>query len=106
MPMGMSGRLWRALRHALGKILAWAGMAFLATALVVEVIAYVATGPAALVTPTTHVAALALALAVGYIAGFMTLIFETVGSLAHGARELEHAGVSALERLERIEQPS
>lgn len=105
MPVGVFGHLWRALRHALAKILAWAGVAFLAAALLVEAVAYLATGPQALVAPTTHLAALALALAVGYAAGFITLIVETVGLLARGAHDLEHAGISGLERLERIEQP-
>lgn len=105
MPVGMFGRLWRALRHALGKIMAWAGVAFVVTTLFVEVIAYLAAGPGALAEATTHLAALALALAVGYTVGFMVLIVETVGLLARGAHDLEHTSVSALERLERIEQP-
>ncbi len=105
MPRGVFGHLWRALRHALTKILAWAGVAGVASALVVEVVAYVATGPSALTMPTTHLAAIALALAIGYAAGFITLIVETVGLLARGAHDLERAGVSGLERLERIEQP-
>lgn len=105
MPAGMFGHLWRALRSALGKILAWAGGAFVVTALLVEALAYVATGPSALVKTPTHLAALALALAVGYAVGFMTLVVETVSLLAHGAVDLERTGVSALERLERIEQP-
>ena len=105
MPAGVFGRLWRALRHALGKILAWAGAAFLMSALGVEVVAYLASGPTALAAPATHLTALAFALATGYAAGFLTLIVETVGLLAHEAHNLEHAGVSGLERLERIKQP-
>ncbi len=108
MPAGMFGHLWRALRHALGKILAWAGGAFVVAALVVEVVAYLAAGPSALVTVTTHLAALALALAVGYAVGFITLVVEAIGLLAHGANDLERMGISGLkqlERLERIEQP-
>ncbi len=108
MPAGMFGHLWRALRHALGKILAWAGGAFVVAALAFEAIAYLTTGPSALAAATTHLAALALALAVGYAVGFLTLISETVSLLAHGAHDLERAGVSdlqRLERLERIEQP-
>jgi ABC-type multidrug transport system permease subunit len=101
----MFGHLWRALRHALGKILAWAGTAFVATALLVEVVAYLAIGQRALISAPTHLAAVALALALGYAVGFMVLIAETVSLLALGAHDLEHAGVSAVERLERIEQP-
>ncbi len=105
MPAGMVGHLWRALRHALGKILAWAAVAFVATALLVELIAYLAAGPSALATTTTLLAAGALALAVGYAVGFMTLIAETISLLARGAHDLERAGAAGVERLERIEQP-
>ena len=105
MPAGVLGHLWRALSHALGKILAWAGAAFVVTALVAEVIAYFAAGPSALTTLTTHLAAAALALAVSYAVGFMALIVETVSLLAHGAHDLECVGAAGMERLERIEQP-
>lgn len=105
MPAGMFGRLWRTLRHALAKILAWAVGAFIASALLVEVVAYFAAGPAALVAPTTLLAALAFALAVGYAVGFLTLIVEAVGQLARSAHDLERAGISGLEKLERIKQP-
>ena len=105
MPSGMFGRLWRTLRHALAKILAWTGGAFAAAALLVEAIAYVAAGPAALLTPATHLAALAFGLAIGYAVGFLTLIVEAVGEFARGAHELELAAVSPLETPERIEQP-
>lgn len=104
MPAGMVGHLWRALQHALGKILAWAGAAFVATALLAELIAYLAAGPSALTTATTHLAAVALALAMGYAVGFMALIVETVALLAHGAQDLERAGIAGVDRLERIEQ--
>jgi hypothetical protein len=100
----MFGHLWRALRHALGKILAWAGVTFVATALLVEVIAYLATGPSALMSAPTHLAAVALALALGYAVGFFVLIAETVGLLTRGAHDLERAGASAVERMERVEQ--
>lgn len=105
MPAGMIRHLWRALRHALGKILAWAAVAFLATALLTEVVAMVVAGPNALVTLTPHLVALALALAVGYAVGFTTLIVETVTLLEHGALDLERAGAAGVERLERIKQP-
>lgn len=109
MPAGMVGHLWRALRQALGKILAWAGATFVVTALFVEGVAYVAAGPSALTTATTLLAAAALALAMGYAVGFMALIVETVSLLARGAQDLaqdlERAGVAGVERLERIEQP-
>lgn len=106
MPAGVFGHLWRALRHALTRILAWAAIAFIATVLVVEVVAYFTAGASALVTPTTHLAAFALAIAIGYAVGFLTLIFETVALLAEGARDVERAGVSRVESLERIKQPS
>jgi hypothetical protein len=105
MPGGTVGHLWRALQHALGKILSWAGAAFLVTALLAEGIAYLAAGPSALTTTTTLLAAAALALAVGYAVGFMALIVETVSLLARGAQDLERAGAAGMERLERIEQP-
>ncbi len=105
MPAGMFGHLWRALRHALGKVLGWAGVAFLATGLLVEVIAFVASGPSALLAMTTHLVAVALALAVGYAVGLMTLVVETIGLLERGATDLERTGASAFERLERIKQP-
>ncbi len=105
MPAGIVGHLWRALRHALGKILAWAGATFVVTALLVEVIAYLANGSAALGSPATHLAAVALGLAVGYAVGLLTLISETGTLLAHGATDLERTCVSAVERLERIKQP-
>ncbi len=105
MPAGMVGHLWRALRHASGKILTWAGASFLVAALVVELVAYLAAGPGALLTAPTHLAAVALALAVGYAVGFTTLIIETVSLLARGAHDLERAGVASIETLERIEQP-
>lgn len=105
MPVGLFGHLWRGLRHALGKVLGWAGVAFLATGLVVETVAYFAAGQSALLTMTTHMAALALAIAVGYGVGFTVLVGETVGLLARGAGDLERMGVSEIERLERIKQP-
>lgn len=105
MPAAMIHHLWRALRHALGKILAWGAVAFLATALGAEVIAVVAAGPSALMMLTTHLVALALALAVGYAVGFTTLIVETVALLERGALDLERAGAAGVERLERIKQP-
>jgi hypothetical protein len=101
----MLEHLWRALRHALGKILGWAGVAFLATALLVELIAFLAAGADALVALTTHLAALALAIAVGYVVGFTVLVEETISLLARGAHDLEHSGGTALKRLERIKQP-
>lgn len=105
MPAGMFGHLWRALRHASGKILTYAGVSCLVAALVVELVAYLAAGSGALKTPATHLAAAALALAVGYAVGFTTLIAETISLLARGALDLERAGVASIERLERIEQP-
>ncbi len=105
MPAGMVGHLWRALRHALGKILAWAGAAFVVTALVVEVIAYSAGGRSALASIWIQLTALALALAIGYAVGFLVLITETVSLLARGAHDLERTGAAGLTRLERIEQP-
>ena len=105
MPAGIGGHLWRALRHALGKILAWAGATFAVTALLVEVIAIVASGSAALRSPATHLTAVALGLALAYAVGLLTLIAETVALLARGATDLERTGVSAVERLERIKQP-
>lgn len=106
MPAGVFGHLWRALRRALAKVLASTGIAAIATVLTVEVVAYFAAGANALLTPTTHLAALALALAIGYAVGFLTLIFETIALLAEGARDVERAGVSGVEKLERIKQPS
>jgi len=105
MPAGLFGRLWRTLRHEFAKILGWAAGAFAVSALLVEVIAYLAAGPGALAAPTTHIAALAFAVAIGYAVGFLTLVAETVGLLARGAHDLERAGISGLEKLERIEQP-
>ena len=105
MPAGIVSHLWRALRHALGKILTWAGATFVVTALLVEVIAVVASGSPALRSPATHLAAVALALALAYAVGLLVLIAETVTLLAHGATDLERTGVSAVERLERVKQP-
>ncbi len=105
MPAGLFGHLWRGLRHALGTVLGWTGVAFLATGIVVELVAYLATGPSALLAATTHMAALALAIAVGYGVGFTVLVGETIGLLARGAGDLERMGVSEIERLERIKQP-
>ncbi|MFI5278167.1 MAG: hypothetical protein ACHQ1E_12920 [Ktedonobacterales bacterium] len=105
MPAGMIRHLWRALRHALGKILAWAVVAFLVTALLTEGATMVIAGPHALATLAPHLVALALALAVGYAVGFTTLIVETVALLERGALDLERAGAAGVERLERIKQP-
>jgi len=105
MPAGVVGHLWRALRHAFGKILAWSGAAFVVTALLVEGIGVLASGSAALRSPATHLAAAALGLAVGYAVGLFTLLAETVALLARGATDLEREGVSTQERLERIKQP-
>lgn len=105
MPAGLLRHLWRGLRHALGTVLGWASVAFLAAGIVVEAVAYFASGPSALLAMTTHMAALALAIAVGYGVGFTVLVGETVGLLARGAGDLERMGVSEIERLERIKQP-
>lgn len=105
MPAGTFGHLWRGLRHALGKVLGWASLTFVVTCLVVEVVAYVMGGLSALGAATTHLAALALAIAVSYGVGFTVLVGETVNLLARGASDLEHVGASELHRLERMRQP-
>ncbi|HET9979282.1 MAG TPA: hypothetical protein VFQ32_02485 [Ktedonobacterales bacterium] len=105
MPAGMFGHLGRALRHALGKILARAATAFVIVVLLTEVVAWLTAGSGALLTLTTQLVALALGLAVGYAAGFTTLIGETIALLEHGALDLERAGAAGVERLERIKQP-
>lgn len=106
MPAGILGHMWHALRHALTTILAWAGVAFIATILVSEVVAYFTAGSSALLEPTTHLAAFFLALAIGYGVGFLTLMVETIGLVMKGAQDLERAGISGVKRLERIEQSS
>lgn len=106
MPAGILGHMWHALRHALTTILAWAGVAFIATILVSEIVAYMTAGSRALLEPTTHLAAFLLALAIGYAVGVLTLMAETVGLLMKSAQDLERAGIAGVKRLERIEQSS
>lgn len=112
-PAGILFHLWRALRRAFARICLWFGLTGLIAVIVTELAGILATGQ--LPGLPTHLAALALGLAVGYSAGMTVLaaeIFRSLLTLVRDVgRELERGmdeggklGGALAQGIERIER--
>lgn len=88
--IGIAAHLLRALRHAIRRVVMWFALSAAITAVVVELTSIVATG-GHLPTSLTHLAALTLALAVGYAAALIVLLGEMMRGLMDIVENTEQA---------------
>ena len=89
MAASVTSHVFRALRQAIGRVFVWFLLAFVVTALIVEVVAFVAAGHHYPPTTLTHVAAIAMGIAFGYAAGLTVLVVEVVRLLVKSVQDLE-----------------
>ncbi len=81
--------LMRALRQALGRVALWFTLSALVSALAVEVVGYLGAGQHFPPSELTNIAALALAVAVGYAAALTVLIGEVVRFMVSAVQDAE-----------------